>query len=413
MARIPREKSLKSRVIGIALSVMLAIGLIVSPAFAESADNETSTVDLLHGCVNALRESYEVPQQESIYTGEKFSAEDSLSQWVAFDFTRLGVEKDGAPFLNEIETYVTESYKDTDKLLDTDMSTEWNRTSLVIYTLGGDPTAFGTDAEGNPIDLIKDGSYGWQQTNSLAIQGANGVAFALIAINTCGVEVPEGERYTIDTMIDELLTLQSSDGGFGLTAYASSVDLTAMSIVALAPYQNEERVALALEQAVDYLSAAQGSDGRYGDEQGGVSSESSSNVIMALCALQINPRTDTRFIKNDVSVFEGLLTFLQENGSFAHTEDSDPSQIDRMATEQATRALIAMTELENAGDGNVYTLDVALELGESSSANDSVPFPWIIGGAAVGVLVVGIVALVASRRRKALQNGRIGRHSVK
>lgn len=403
---------------GIVLAVLLSCALVGGTpwAFAEETE-ETSVTSLLQGGALSLREMVGAAEGESIYGSEKMVADDSVCQWIAFDFSRLGLEKDAAVYLDKLEEYVTESYQDSDVLLDKNKSTEWNRASIVIHALGGDPTAFGTGPEGNEIDLVRDGSYDWTRTNSLGIQGANGWAFALTVLDTCEVEIPDDALYSKDDMISGLLAMQSPDGGFGLDYGSSSADITSMSVVALAPHQNDPAVKAALDRAVDYLSEMQGSDGRYISSEGIASSESSSQVVMALCALQLNPKTDERFIKDGSSVFDGLVSYRNEDGSFRHSDD-EGSGSDSMATEQAVRALIAMSELEHDGDGNVYTLDVELNLDMGSAATDEAAqggagsdsaLPWIIGICVVVIIAVVAVVAVRNKRRKALENERIGK----
>lgn len=405
------------RLAEIALAVLLGCALAggTPRAFAEETE-ETSVTSLLQGGALSLREMVDVTEGESIYESEKMVADDSICQWIAFDFSRLGLEADGTVYLDKLKEYVTESYQDSDVLLDKNNSTEWNRASIVIHALGGNPTAFGTGPEGNEIDLVRDGSYDWTRTNSLGIQGANGWVFALTVLDTCEVEIPDDALYSKNDMISGLLAMQSPDGGFGLDYGSSSTDITSMSVVALAPHQEDPAVKAALDRAVDYLSEMQGSDGRYISSEGVASSESSSQVIMALCALQMNPKTDERFIKEGSSVFDGLVSYRNEDGSFRHSDD-EGSGSDSMATEQAVRALIAMSELEHDGDGNVYTLDVELNLDMSGATDEAAQdgagsnsvLPWIIGICVVVIIVIVAAVAVRNKRRKALENERIGK----
>ncbi len=42
---------------------------------------------------------------------------------------------------------------------------------------------------------------------------------------------------------------------------------------------------------------------------------------MALCALNIDYRTDTRFIKNGHTVLDALMGYRTSKGAFSHTKD--------------------------------------------------------------------------------------------
>lgn len=48
--------------------------------------------------------------------------------------------------------------------------------------------------------------------------------------------MPEDAAYTREEILAAILEAQEPDGGFGLTAGASDVDITAMALQALAPY---------------------------------------------------------------------------------------------------------------------------------------------------------------------------------
>ena len=122
---------------------------------------------------------------------------------------------------------------------------------------------------------------------------------------------------------------------------------------------------------------------------------------MALCALQINPESDSRFVKQNSNALSALLSYKRDDGSFSHSDTDDISQVEYLSTEQALRALIAYDELQSGGDGNVYTADCSINLTSSmQSAMQPSPIPWIVGGVVVGVVVVLAIVLVISRRNK-------------
>ena len=171
-----------------------------------------------------------------------------------------------------------------------------------------------------------------------------------------------------------------------------------MALAALAPYQSDyPTVADAISKGINYLSNAQGADGSFSTD-GVVTSESSSMVIIGLCALGIDPQTDARFVKEYGNAYSALLTFKRTDGTFSHNDTDDMSKVEYMATEQAMRALLACCELRGQGDGNVYTPDVTLNIASSNAAAASSPIPWIIGGVLVGVVVVIIAVMISVRK---------------
>ena len=142
-----------------------------------------------------------------------------------------------------------------------------------------------------------------------------------------------------------------------------------MTLQALAPYQNsthvftvtdkatgttvERTVSEAIELALGALSACQMENGGFGDD--GESSESASQVIIALCALGIDPASDARFVKRGGSVLDALLRFAKPDGGFAHTLEKGADGSNAMAGEQALGALTAYMRFKD-GLHSLYDL---------------------------------------------------------
>lgn len=373
-----------------------------SEASADGGETVDDPETALQECVAGILLDLGLSEASDIYSSDSLGAGDSTSDWVAYDLYRMGVVDGSSQYLDALETYVTQAYS-TDRLLSSSKSTEWNRLTILIEAFGGDPTSFGTDSEGDPVDLVADGSYNWSQTESLGDQGSNAYIYALEAIYVTGAEVPDDALYSEDQIIDRLLAYQGEDGGFGLASADAEgeSDITAMAITALAPYMDErDDVAEAIDLALDYLSDVQAADGTFVAD-GISSSESSSMVIIALSSVGVDAQTDERFVKEYGNAYSALLSYQRDDGTFSHNSDDDLSYVEYMATEQAMRALVAYAEMEAGGDGNVYTCDVELDLlGEAGGSSSQSPVPWVIGGALVGVVIVA-VAVVASRRRRA------------
>lgn len=117
-------------------------------------------------------------------------------------------------------------------------ATEWAAHRPDALALGADPTAFGRDKNGRSVNLLADGVYQFTAAKSLGTQGLNGWIFGLIALDSARFAVPEDAVYTRATILQALVAAQEPEGGFGLTVGNSDVDLTAMTLQALAPYQN-------------------------------------------------------------------------------------------------------------------------------------------------------------------------------
>lgn len=268
---------------------------------------------------------------------ENFPAGTSVCDWTAMAFAMLDIDEDYDAYLSALQAYVTEHYE-TDGYLHRSKATEWHRIALTVMALGGTPESFGTDANGNSVNLIADGTYNFGGED-IGAQGNNAYIYALITLDAGNFTVPNSARYSREYLINALLKNQEEDGGFGIMKGKSDVDITAMAIQALAPYSGQSEVYTAIDKALSMLSAAQNDDGSFTNWDN-VSSESCSQVIIALCSLGLDPKTDERFVKNGNSVFDALMSFHLSDGSFSHNLDSKES--DAIATEQAILALCSM-----------------------------------------------------------------------
>ena len=291
---------------------------------------------------------------ETLLQSDKLTAGDSVSDWVAIAVSRAGTEGDTSAYRKALERYVTRMYREQGGL-DRLRATEWQRTALTALALGADPTAFGRDKNGRSVNLLADGVYQFTAAKSLGTQGLNGWIFGLIALDSARFAVPEDAVYTRAAILQALVAAQEPEGGFGLTVGNSDVDLTAMTLQALAPYQNStvtytgtsgESVTIreVVRRALAWLSDQQTAEGDF-ISWDAANLESTAQVIIALCSLGVDPATDARFVKNGISAVDGLMRYRLDDGTFRHilTDGSDV-----MATEQALLAQEAMERLSAA-----------------------------------------------------------------
>ena len=302
---------------------------------------------LIRSAIDCMR-SYSLNDGSLLSDHEQLPAGSSLSDWTAIAFYLAGAEDDYDSYRSALEDYVSESYRQNG-CIDRVKATEYQRIALAALAVGADPTEFGKDADGKEIDLIADGTYNFIG-ESPGKQGLNGWIFALIALDAGNFKVPEDAKYTRETMISEILSAQEENGGFGLSGGSPDVDITAMALQALSPYLDREDVKAAAERALNWLSG-QLSESCTFSSFGSETSESSSQVIIALCSLGIDPENDARFAKNGTNVLAALEDYRREDGGYAHTKDQDKS--DYMATQQALLALIASDRLK-AGQPRIY-----------------------------------------------------------
>ncbi|MEA4966091.1 MAG: prenyltransferase/squalene oxidase repeat-containing protein [Oscillospiraceae bacterium] len=310
----------------------------------------------------------------------------AVSDWTAMALALSGARDDYGAYLAALRDEVEEQYAENGGL-DKIRATEYHRIALTVLALGGDPTSFGTDGE--PIDLIADGTYNFAG-DSLGTQGLNGWIFALIALDASGAAVPADARFSRETMVSAILSAQEADGGFGLTAGSSDADLTAMALQALAP--DRAQYGAELDRALTYLSGQMSDSGAF-PSGGTENAETTAQVILALCALGIDPAADARFQKGEQTPLTGLRQFRLADGSYVHTAADGEGNL--MATEQALLALLALQRLQNS-QNRLY--DFSNYDGPASSGVAT--WIWIAAGAAA-LCTAGIWFAARKRRQHA------------
>lgn len=215
--------------------------------------------------------------------------------------------------------------------------TEYSRVILALTALGEDATKF-TGSNGTVYNLVeplfeKNGS-----TYRVSEQGNNGTAFALIALDSGNYYDNATGTTARNAWIKSLCDAQINNGAWGIDADfpGSNVDMTAMVVQALAPYcSTNATVKAAVDKAVEWLSAEYQKTGDYG------SSESAAQVIVALSALNIDAKIDSRFQHNGISVLSNFLSYADETtGGFLHDKQPN-STVNQMASEQAAYTLVA------------------------------------------------------------------------
>ena len=134
-------------------------------------------------------------------------------------------------------------------------------------------------------------------------QGINAVIFSLIAFDTTDYSAKTHDEliaYIVDNMTGK---------GWALAGDTADVDLTAMAIQALAPYAADEKVNAAIDSGLEFLAESLDENARYAN-----GSESTSQVLIALAALGIDPLTDSRFIVDGITLIDALESYATENG---------------------------------------------------------------------------------------------------
>ena len=285
---------------------------------------------------SAFREIYETTGDYIQSLGEPMIGSVG-GEWMVIGLSRSGREiGDTDAYRKLVDEYVRETADEQDRLHRA-KSTDNSRMILALTAIGADVKNVGGH------DLLM----GLTDMEFVVKQGINGPSWALIAIDSGRYELPENpdaaDPVTREKLVQYLLDNQLEDGGWALSGDMADSDMTGMILQALAPYYGkDEKVTAAVDRALETVSRMQNADGSFsafgGD--GGLlpTSESISQIVVALSALNIDAASDERFIKNGRSVLDALCSFYIDGGGFAHVPGGER---DGMATEQGYYALTA------------------------------------------------------------------------
>ena len=291
------------------LAVMLA-GIFIPANFcitAEAAANDTESI------IDGILKWKQNGSAQNLADEISDSMGSSISDWYAISLSRYKYNIDFSKCVNSLDKYTNSA----ENLRATDM-----QRIAIAYT-----------AMGSKSDYIKTAL-----NSSIGKLGIMSYAYGLIMLD-CGAYYGNMTR---DEIINKILSMQFSDGGWGLMQN-SDVDVTAMTIQALARYYKHSDVKTAIDKALDYLSKRQQTDGDF-KSYGTPNAESTAQVLLALSTMKINCNTDSRFIKNGNTVYDGLLKYHNSDGSFSHTYGGNSNQL---ATVQALYATISLWRFEN------------------------------------------------------------------
>ena len=334
-----------------------AIGDKVDDAAAAKIDAARKAYDKLSDTQKALVTNYAVLEAaeaalarltklagfENLYrgTGEALEALGTPDvgsiggEWMVIGLARSGREVDVDGYYAKVLEYVEQNIDENGRL-DPNKCTDNARIILALTALGKDVT----DVGGH--DLLS----GLNEMAYITKQGINGPIWALIALDSNNYDLPEGD-VTRDALIACILDAQLEDGGWAFSGEDADSDMTAMALTALAPYyvpdaEEKTELDLAVEKGIECLAMLQFADGSFGtygmDGEMVSTCESTAQAVVALTALNIDPETDERFIKNGSSALDALAAYGLPGGGFKHLKDGDR---DAMATEQGYYALTA------------------------------------------------------------------------
>ena len=293
-----------------------------------------AAISLLSGCGGGTPSLEEALKKTASYeqTSIPSPASDSLGgEWAVIALARSGEQAEDGYYEN-YRANLEKRVKEQSGVLSENRYTEYSRAILASRAIGIDPADIGG------YDLVKP----LEDFDSVTAQGLNGAVFALLALNADRADTNgELEQKYLTYIVDQ----EKPDGGFSLddSSDTADVDLTAMTLQCLEPYATEEEISAIIDRGVEFLADAQAEDGGY-EAYGDKSSESVSQVILALSTYGIDCNKEERFQKKEKGLYDNLMEYYKKDGSFSHLLDGDS---DPMATDQAFCAMAAYSRFLN------------------------------------------------------------------
>lgn len=143
------------------------------------------------------------------------------------------------------------------------------------------------------------------------------IAFALMALDSNGFGTDADRQELVDILLDA----QRNDGGFNTYLDADDsqswtvdgeIDATGMTLQALAPYKDDTDCADAIDDALNFIKGSKLNTAGYA-AYGSESAESTSQVLIALCCLGINPLS-AEYMSGENDILEALSAFVNQDG---------------------------------------------------------------------------------------------------
>ena len=293
------------------------------------------TAGMLTGCGDGTPKLEDALKKTASY--EMKTVEDPASdalggEWTVMALARSGEEVD-ENYFEKYRANVEKRVKEQEGVLSENRYTEYSRAVLALKSIGKDPTDIGGYDIEKPLEDF----------DTVVSQGLNGAIYALLALNADDPDAnKDGELE--QKYLDYIVEKEKDDGGFSLDDNAENgdVDLTAMTLQCLEPYQDENDVKEVIDKGVEFLADTQDDDGGY-TAYGAKSSESISQTVIALSTYGVDCNEDSRFKKDGKGLYDRLMEFSTGDGGFAHIPKGEA---DPLATDQAFCALAAYHRLQ-------------------------------------------------------------------
>ena len=344
------------------ISLVLVFVCLLALAVPAAAAKETDLQSLVNGSAKYMLSAVKAPEPGDVG-----------GEWAVLGLARSGYNVPDGYFEGYYGKLVAH-VKECKGVLHARKYTDYSRVIITLSALGKDARDVGGYNLLTPL-----GDY-----DKTIWQGLNGPIWALIALDSANYPMPQNPdaktQATRQMYIDCILDAELDEGGWTLSrrsaADPADPDITGMALQALAKYQDQPAVAAATERALSIMSEKQDAEGGYSNMWGAANSESTVQVLVALCELGIG-WDDSRFIKNGHSLLDNVLTFRTSNGGFYHIADGSDGD-NQMSAEQGFYCLIACLRYEK-GMNSLYRMTDAISIGDAPAVEERAPGTGLAG----------------------------------
>ncbi len=329
------------------ISLALVLACLLALAVPALAAREPDLKSLVEGSAKYMLSAVKEPEPGDIG-----------GEWAVLGLARSGIEVPEGYFegyYGKLEAYV----KEVKGVLHARKYTDYSRVIVALSAIGKDARDVGGYNLLTPL-----GDY-----EKTIWQGLNGPIWALIALDSGNYPMPQNKEAKVQATrqmyVDCILDAELDEGGWTLSRRTSAdpadPDITGMALQALAKYQDQEKVAAAIDRALKCMSEKQNGQGGFASWET-TNCESAVQILVGLCELGIG-WDDSRFIKNGHTLLDNILTFRTAAGGFNHVLDGSNGD-NQMTAEQGFYGLIACLRFEK-GMNSLYRMSDAISIGDA------------------------------------------------
>ena len=184
---------------------------------------------------------------------------------------------------------------------------------------------------------------------------SNELVYALLALDAADVEIPETAEWSRDEIITQILGYQLADGSFGLeNAETGDIDMTAICLQALAPYQDDELVAQATEDALSFLKDTISADYSYSDN-----SNTTAQVLLTMAIYDVDVTDVNNGFGDEVSNIITTLDAYRNPDGYGYLYNGEVNSLATLQIKQAYDAYRKMHKesilyWDFLAKGNIY-----------------------------------------------------------